>query len=171
MVTAVPLSTSTTFTMSSLNSLTSHIPLPDGWEQKLTPEGEVYFVNHIERTTTWFDPRIPSHLHKHITLSASQIQAGKPPSMSGAPNNGTNIGAGNNNNNTNNNGTTVTSVSVVGGMNGSQLAMRALQTSTSSAQASAKSEALRRVQQLNEEREKLRQRRQEIIYCKYIEHM
>lgn len=45
--------------------------------------------------------------------------------------------------------------------------MRALQTSTSSAQISAQSEALRRVQQLTEEREKLRLRRQEIIYCKW----
>ncbi|KAH9383347.1 hypothetical protein HPB48_024562 [Haemaphysalis longicornis] len=33
-------------------------PLPDGWEQATTAEGEVYFINHIERTTSWFDPRI-----------------------------------------------------------------------------------------------------------------
>ncbi|XP_064456694.1 transcriptional coactivator YAP1-like isoform X2 [Ornithodoros turicata] len=39
-------------------------PLPDGWEQATTSEGEVYFINHIERTTSWFDPRIPIHLQK-----------------------------------------------------------------------------------------------------------
>ncbi|KAJ9576983.1 hypothetical protein L9F63_006420, partial [Diploptera punctata] len=34
-------------------------PLPDGWEQATTQEGEVYFINHQTRTTSWFDPRIP----------------------------------------------------------------------------------------------------------------
>lgn len=33
-------------------------PLPDGWEQARTPEGEIYFINHQARTTSWFDPRI-----------------------------------------------------------------------------------------------------------------
>lgn len=32
--------------------------LPDGWEQATTAEGEVYFINHAARTTSWFDPRI-----------------------------------------------------------------------------------------------------------------
>lgn len=33
-------------------------PLPEGWEQAKTPEGELYFINHLTRTTSWFDPRI-----------------------------------------------------------------------------------------------------------------
>lgn len=33
-------------------------PLTDGWEQALTPEGEVYFINHRTRTTSWIDPRL-----------------------------------------------------------------------------------------------------------------
>jgi len=33
-------------------------PLPDGWEQARTAEGEIYFINHQSRTTSWFDPRI-----------------------------------------------------------------------------------------------------------------
>lgn len=33
-------------------------PLPEGWEQAQTAEGEVYFINHQTRTTSWFDPRI-----------------------------------------------------------------------------------------------------------------
>ncbi|WWD16351.1 hypothetical protein CI109_100777 [Kwoniella shandongensis] len=32
-------------------------PLPAGWEQRFTPEGRPYFVDHNTRTTTWVDPR------------------------------------------------------------------------------------------------------------------
>ncbi|CAO1626902.1 unnamed protein product [Sympodiomycopsis kandeliae] len=32
-------------------------PLPPGWEQRNTPEGRAYFVDHNSRTTTWVDPR------------------------------------------------------------------------------------------------------------------
>ncbi|KAJ3077561.1 hypothetical protein HK102_005143 [Quaeritorhiza haematococci] len=32
-------------------------PLPAGWEQRFTPEGRPYFVDHNTRTTTWLDPR------------------------------------------------------------------------------------------------------------------
>jgi len=35
----------------------SNVPLPEGWEQAITPEGEVYYINHITKTTSWFDPR------------------------------------------------------------------------------------------------------------------
>lgn len=31
--------------------------LPPGWEQRWTPEGRPYFVDHNTRTTTWVDPR------------------------------------------------------------------------------------------------------------------
>ena len=31
--------------------------LPSGWEQRHTPEGRAYFVDHNTRTTTWVDPR------------------------------------------------------------------------------------------------------------------
>lgn len=33
-------------------------PLPDGWEQAITSAGEIYFINHNTRSTSWFDPRI-----------------------------------------------------------------------------------------------------------------
>ncbi|XP_065577643.1 transcriptional coactivator YAP1-like [Artemia franciscana] len=39
-------------------------PLPDGWEQAMTPQGEIYFIDHATKVTTWFDPRIPQHLQK-----------------------------------------------------------------------------------------------------------
>uniref|UniRef100_A0A1B6G5W6 WW domain-containing protein n=1 Tax=Cuerna arida TaxID=1464854 RepID=A0A1B6G5W6_9HEMI len=45
-------------------------PLPEGWEQAATPEGEIYFINHQTRTTSWFDPRIPTHLQRPPTSGA-----------------------------------------------------------------------------------------------------
>ncbi|CAO3565045.1 unnamed protein product [Mortierella alpina] len=42
----------------SLNSTTAGSgPLPAGWEQRLTPEGRPYYVDHNTRSTTWVDPR------------------------------------------------------------------------------------------------------------------
>lgn len=46
--------------------------LPDGWEQAATSEGEIYFINHQTRTTSWFDPRIPIHLQRPAVLQQSQ---------------------------------------------------------------------------------------------------
>jgi len=44
-------------------------PLPDGWEQAVTGDGETYFINHIARTTSWFDPRIRKYYVLIIELS------------------------------------------------------------------------------------------------------
>ncbi|KAF7314296.1 E3 ubiquitin-protein ligase [Mycena kentingensis (nom. inval.)] len=33
------------------------VPLPLGWEERRTPEGRPYFVDHSTRSTTWVDPR------------------------------------------------------------------------------------------------------------------
>lgn len=33
-------------------------PLPDGWEQAYTSEGEIYYINHKNKTTSWLDPRL-----------------------------------------------------------------------------------------------------------------
>lgn len=40
-------------------------PLPDGWQKAFTAEGEPYYVNHKNRTTSWFHPSIPQHHHAH----------------------------------------------------------------------------------------------------------
>ena len=34
-------------------------PLPTGWEQGETQEGEIYFIDHRTHRTQWHDPRIP----------------------------------------------------------------------------------------------------------------
>ncbi|XP_041974955.1 transcriptional coactivator yorkie isoform X1 [Aricia agestis] len=51
-------------------------PLPDGWEQATTPEGEIYFINHAARTTSWFDPRIPQHLQRTPASNAGLAGGG-----------------------------------------------------------------------------------------------
>ncbi|XP_061073342.1 transcriptional coactivator YAP1-like isoform X2 [Conger conger] len=33
------------------------VPLPPGWEMAKTPSGQRYFLNHLDQTTTWQDPR------------------------------------------------------------------------------------------------------------------
>jgi len=42
-------------------------PLPQGWEQGITPDGDIYFINHHTKTTTWHDPRLP------IRVSQNQV--------------------------------------------------------------------------------------------------
>ncbi|CAN0347437.1 unnamed protein product [Lampetra planeri] len=39
-------------------------PLPEGWEQACTPEGEIYFINHKNKTTSWLDPRLDPRYSK-----------------------------------------------------------------------------------------------------------
>ncbi|KAK7089940.1 transcriptional coactivator YAP1-like [Littorina saxatilis] len=38
--------------------------VPHGWEKAYTPEGEMYFINHVERTTSWFHPSIPTQAQR-----------------------------------------------------------------------------------------------------------
>ena len=53
--------------MAKLSASTSLVPsdplgaLPEGWEQAVTSSGEIYFINHIKRTTSWLDPRIRTY--------------------------------------------------------------------------------------------------------------
>ena len=39
--------------------------LPAGWEQRTTPEGRPYFVDHNTRTTTWVDPRRQQYIRMY----------------------------------------------------------------------------------------------------------
>ncbi|KAL3042873.1 transcriptional coactivator YAP1-like [Trematomus bernacchii] len=43
------------------------MPLPHGWEMAKTPTGQRYFLNHVDKTTTWQDPRIAQ-----LQLAAAQ---------------------------------------------------------------------------------------------------
>jgi protein yorkie len=45
-------------------------PLPPGWEMAKTPTGQLYFMNHITKTTQWEDPRKVSNiLYSSIGIS------------------------------------------------------------------------------------------------------
>ena len=47
------------------NQSVDSIPLPEGWQKAFTSDGEPYYVNHKNRTTSWFHPSIPQHQHSH----------------------------------------------------------------------------------------------------------
>ncbi|XP_065345052.1 transcriptional coactivator yorkie isoform X3 [Cloeon dipterum] len=49
-------------------------PLPPGWEQARTAEGQIYFLNHHSRTTTWEDPR-KTLAAQTLAAQAAQQQA------------------------------------------------------------------------------------------------
>ena len=38
-------------------SLDSLGPLPTGWEERLSEDGRIFFINHTKKKTTWEDPR------------------------------------------------------------------------------------------------------------------
>ena len=45
--------------------------LPPGWEQRHTPEGRSYFVNHNNRSTTWVDPRRQQYIRVYGAQNAN----------------------------------------------------------------------------------------------------
>ncbi|KAF8631033.1 hypothetical protein AX15_002644 [Amanita polypyramis BW_CC] len=55
--TAVPPSINNSLHPGPTTNAYNDIPLPLGWEERRTPEGRPYFVDHHTRTTTWRDPR------------------------------------------------------------------------------------------------------------------
>lgn len=60
-------------TLSPVGSESALGPLPEGWEQAKTPEGEIYFINHLTRTTSWFDPRIRKFKDSYFLTCFIQI--------------------------------------------------------------------------------------------------
>ncbi|XP_008200710.1 transcriptional coactivator YAP1 isoform X2 [Tribolium castaneum] len=63
-------------------------PLPTGWEQARTPEGQLYYLNHITRTTTWEDPRksLAAQAAAQQHQSAEQLLSSHQVSQAQAPN-------------------------------------------------------------------------------------
>ncbi|XP_077467370.1 transcriptional coactivator YAP1 [Stigmatopora argus] len=54
-------------------------PLPEGWEQAITSEGEIYYINHKNKTTSWLDPR----LDPRFALNQQRISQSAPVKPSG----------------------------------------------------------------------------------------
>ncbi|XP_027747673.1 WW domain-containing transcription regulator protein 1 [Empidonax traillii] len=58
--------------------VTDERPLPPGWEMALTQTGQRYFLNHIEKITTWQDPRKPmnqplNHISHHPAATSTPV--------------------------------------------------------------------------------------------------
>jgi protein yorkie len=58
------------------NQLVMSRPLPHGWEQGVTPNGETYFINHVTKTTSWIDPRLPASMQAgpNVRVGSGQVQ-------------------------------------------------------------------------------------------------
>lgn len=52
-------------------------PLPDGWEQAMTQDGEIRYINHKSKTTSWLDPRLDPRFAMKQRIG--QSAPGKPP--------------------------------------------------------------------------------------------
>ncbi|XP_036440758.1 transcriptional coactivator YAP1 [Colossoma macropomum] len=64
-------------------------PLPDGWEQAITSEGEIYYINHKNKTTSWLDPRLdPRYALNQQRISQSAPVKQGPPLPSSPQNTG-----------------------------------------------------------------------------------
>ncbi|KAI4785291.1 E3 ubiquitin-protein ligase pub1, partial [Aureobasidium sp. EXF-8845] len=57
--------------------------LPAGWEQRHTPEGRAYFVDHNTRTTTWVDPRRQQYIRMYGQNAAAGTIQQQPVSQLG----------------------------------------------------------------------------------------
>ncbi|KAF2759773.1 putative E3 ubiquitin-protein ligase hula [Pseudovirgaria hyperparasitica] len=57
--------------------------LPSGWEQRHTPEGRAYFVDHNTRTTTWVDPRRQQYIRMYGNNAAGNTIQQQPVSQLG----------------------------------------------------------------------------------------
>ncbi|KAK1336261.1 hypothetical protein QTO34_004066 [Cnephaeus nilssonii] len=53
--------------------------LPDGWEQAMTQDGEIYYINHKNKTTSWLDPRLDPRFGKAMNQRISQSAPVKQP--------------------------------------------------------------------------------------------
>ena len=41
-----------------VHQLAEQLELPEGWAMQFTQAKESYFVDHVNKSTTWIDPRI-----------------------------------------------------------------------------------------------------------------
>lgn len=48
------------------------VPLPEGWEERKTPDGRVYYVNHVTRTTQWSRPTQPASASQTVVVTNGQ---------------------------------------------------------------------------------------------------
>ena len=71
---------------------TTNERIPEGWEDRRTPDGRVYYVNHVTRTTQWSRPTQPASASQVTTPTNGQngtdtVQTPPGPSRSSTMNN------------------------------------------------------------------------------------
>ncbi|XP_060035720.1 transcriptional coactivator YAP1 isoform X6 [Erinaceus europaeus] len=71
-------------------------PLPDGWEQAMTQDGEIYYINHKNKTTSWLDPRLDPRFAMNQRISQSAPVKQPPPLAPQSPQGGVIGGSGSN---------------------------------------------------------------------------
>ncbi|KAH3671413.1 hypothetical protein WICMUC_004637 [Wickerhamomyces mucosus] len=72
---ATPTSGTSAVSMAATGGTTAGLgELPPGWEQRFTPEGRPYFVDHNTRTTTWVDPRRQQYIRTYGANTTVQQQ-------------------------------------------------------------------------------------------------
>lgn len=50
---------------------TNNIDLPDGWDIATDFDGKIYYIDHINKKTTWIDPRdryVAHHTNQSLSL-------------------------------------------------------------------------------------------------------
>uniref|UniRef100_A0A2K5SBB8 Transcriptional coactivator YAP1 n=1 Tax=Cebus imitator TaxID=2715852 RepID=A0A2K5SBB8_CEBIM len=63
-------------------------PLPDGWEQAMTQDGEIYYISHKNKTTYWLDPRLDPRFAMNQRISQSAPVKQPPPLAPQSPQGG-----------------------------------------------------------------------------------
>ncbi|CAF5098122.1 unnamed protein product, partial [Rotaria sp. Silwood1] len=55
---------------SAQRELNQNGPLPSHWEARTLPDGRVYYIDHLNKITTWTDPRVagPVRMMKNSDL-------------------------------------------------------------------------------------------------------
>ncbi|CAK8671721.1 transcriptional coactivator YAP1-like isoform X2 [Clavelina lepadiformis] len=61
-------------TMQQNNNEVAMEPLPSGWEQAVTAKGEVYFINHQTKSTSWVDPRLQNMQQQNTGNQSNNTQ-------------------------------------------------------------------------------------------------
>jgi hypothetical protein len=69
---------------SSIHSSDTLSPLPPGWEERSTPEGRLYYVNHNSQSTTWDRPS-PVPTYSNLPPSYQAVTSRKPLSPASRP--------------------------------------------------------------------------------------
>ncbi|XP_076323898.1 transcriptional coactivator YAP1-like isoform X2 [Tachypleus tridentatus] len=131
-------------------------PLPEGWEQAYTPESEVYFINHNDRTTSWFDPRLTLSLGR-LPLMHHPHHGQQPPSIPSLQQQQSQVQA-----NTLGTQSLAQNISAAASVSASVTTMTGTVNNQLNLQQQQQQQKLR-LQRLQMERERLRLRQQEIL--------